>query len=74
MSDQTSPPTSHSPFPSSLIPHAYDALLIVSFGGPEGPDDVLPFLENVTRRDGTSLPSDCWRSPNITNGSAESVR
>ncbi len=26
-----------------------DALLIVSFGGPEGPDDVLPFLENVTR-------------------------
>jgi ferrochelatase len=28
---------------------AYDALLIVSFGGPEGPDDVLPFLENVTR-------------------------
>ena len=27
----------------------YDALLIVSFGGPEGPDDVVPFLENVTR-------------------------
>jgi ferrochelatase len=27
----------------------YDALLIVSFGGPEGPDDVLPFLENVLR-------------------------
>lgn len=26
----------------------YDALLIVSFGGPEGPDDVMPFLENVT--------------------------
>ena len=26
----------------------YDALLLVSFGGPEGPDDVLPFLENVT--------------------------
>jgi ferrochelatase len=26
-----------------------DALLIVSFGGPEGPDDVVPFLENVTR-------------------------
>ncbi|MEK6247204.1 MAG: ferrochelatase, partial [Planctomycetales bacterium] len=25
----------------------YDALLIVSFGGPEGPDDVMPFLENV---------------------------
>ncbi|WP_092534554.1 ferrochelatase [Amycolatopsis arida] len=28
---------------------AYDALLWLSFGGPEGPDDVLPFLENVTR-------------------------
>jgi protoporphyrin/coproporphyrin ferrochelatase len=28
---------------------AYDAFLLVSFGGPEGPDDVIPFLENVTR-------------------------
>ncbi|WP_327090907.1 ferrochelatase [Nonomuraea sp. NBC_01738] len=27
----------------------YDALLILSFGGPEGPDDVMPFLENVVR-------------------------
>jgi protoporphyrin/coproporphyrin ferrochelatase len=27
----------------------YDALLIVSFGGPEKPEDVMPFLENVTR-------------------------
>lgn len=27
----------------------YDAILVVSFGGPEGHDDVLPFLENVTR-------------------------
>ncbi len=27
----------------------YDALVLVSFGGPEGPDDVLPFLENVVR-------------------------
>jgi len=26
----------------------YDAVLIVSFGGPEGPDDVMPFLQNVT--------------------------
>ena len=26
-----------------------DALLVLSFGGPEGPDDVRPFLENVTR-------------------------
>jgi protoporphyrin/coproporphyrin ferrochelatase len=32
----------------------YDAFLLVSFGGPEGPDDVMPFLENVTR--GRSVP------------------
>jgi ferrochelatase len=29
-------------------PLPYDALLLVSFGGPEKPDDVLPFLRNVT--------------------------
>src|SRR5688572_18315340 len=28
---------------------SYDALLVLSFGGPEGMDDVIPFLENVTR-------------------------
>jgi len=27
----------------------YDALLLLSFGGPEGSEDVLPFLENVVR-------------------------
>jgi ferrochelatase len=27
----------------------FDAIFVVSFGGPEGPDDVMPFLENVTR-------------------------
>ncbi|HEX5045680.1 MAG TPA: ferrochelatase [Gammaproteobacteria bacterium] len=27
----------------------YDALLVVSFGGPEGPADVAPFLDNVFR-------------------------
>jgi ferrochelatase len=32
----------------------YDALLIVSFGGPEGIDDVMPFLENVLR--GRNVP------------------
>jgi len=34
----------------------YDALLYVSFGGPEGPDDVLPFLRNVTA--GRDIPDD----------------
>jgi ferrochelatase len=32
----------------------YDAILLVNFGGPEGPDDVMPFLENVTR--GRNIP------------------
>jgi len=32
----------------------YDGFLLVSFGGPEKPDDVLPFLENVTR--GRNVP------------------
>jgi protoporphyrin/coproporphyrin ferrochelatase len=32
----------------------YDALLIVSFGGPEGMEDVMPFLENVVR--GRNVP------------------
>src|ERR1700677_1355613 len=32
----------------------YDAILIVSFGGPESPDDVIPFLENVLR--GRNVP------------------
>ncbi len=31
------------------MPDSYDALLIVSFGGPERSEDVLPFLENVVR-------------------------
>lgn len=38
----------HSPIAS------YDAVLIVSFGGPEGPDEVMPFLENVLR--GRNVP------------------
>lgn len=32
----------------------YDALLVLSFGGPEGEDEVVPFLENVTR--GRGIP------------------
>lgn len=33
---------------------SYDAILIVSFGGPEGMADVMPFLQNVTR--GRNVP------------------
>lgn len=34
----------------------FDALLWLSFGGPEGPDDVMPFLRNVTR--GRGVPDE----------------
>ncbi|APU42604.1 ferrochelatase [Streptomyces sp. TN58] len=47
MSDQLPPPAGGPAAP-------YDALLLLSFGGPEGPDDVVPFLENVTR--GRGIP------------------
>jgi protoporphyrin/coproporphyrin ferrochelatase len=37
------------------LPHPdYQAVLLVAFGGPEGPDDVIPFLENVLR--GKNVP------------------
>jgi len=32
----------------------YDAILVVSFGGPESKEDVIPFLENVLR--GRNVP------------------
>jgi ferrochelatase len=38
--------------PSLVSP--FDALVLVSFGGPEKPEDVVPFLENVTR--GRGIP------------------
>ncbi|MEU4389522.1 ferrochelatase [Kribbella sp. NPDC023855] len=37
-------------------PTPYDAVLLLSFGGPEKPDDVLPFLQNVTR--GRGIPDE----------------
>ena len=37
-------------------PVAYDALLLTSFGGPEGQDDVIPFLRNVTN--GRGIPDE----------------
>lgn len=37
-------------------PFAYDAILLSGFGGPEGQDDVLPFLRNVTR--GRGIPDE----------------
>lgn len=36
--------------------HPYTAVLVASYGGPEGPDDVLPFLRNATR--GRGIPDE----------------
>jgi ferrochelatase len=40
--------------PAAAAP--YDALLLVSFGGPEKPEDVVPFLRNVTA--GRDIPDE----------------
>jgi ferrochelatase len=40
--------------PAQFSPLTYDALIVVSFGGPEGMNDVIPFLEIVLR--GRSVP------------------
>ena len=37
-----------------MTDETHDAVLVLGFGGPEGPEDVLPFLENVTR--GRNVP------------------
>jgi ferrochelatase len=41
-------------FTIDTLMNSFDALLVVSFGGPEKREDVLPFLENVLR--GKSVP------------------
>ena len=40
--------------PAPFDPAPFDAVLFLSFGGPDGPEDVMPFLENVTR--GRGIP------------------
>ncbi|GAA3948472.1 ferrochelatase [Microbacterium soli] len=39
-----------------LEPVAYDGILLAGFGGPEGQDEVIPFLRNVTR--GRGIPDE----------------
>ncbi|RAX44966.1 ferrochelatase [Arthrobacter sp. AQ5-06] len=39
-----------------MAPKNYDGVLLASFGGPEGQDDVIPFLRNVTR--GRGIPDE----------------
>lgn len=47
-------PLGAGPAQAVLGPASIDSVLLLSFGGPEGPDDVRPFLENVTR--GRDIP------------------
>lgn len=42
--------------PFVTTPVAYDGILLAGFGGPEGQDDVIPFLRNVTR--GRGIPDE----------------
>jgi len=42
--------------PHVTRPQDYDAVLLLGFGGPEGPDDVMPFLRNVTA--GRGIPDE----------------
>ncbi|MYB81229.1 MAG: ferrochelatase [Acidimicrobiales bacterium] len=44
------------PAQAALGPESIDSVLLQSFGGPEGPDDVMPFLQNVTR--GRDVPAE----------------
>ena len=39
-----------------MAPKHYDAILLASFGGPEGQEDVIPFLRNVTA--GRGIPDE----------------
>ncbi|WP_067199285.1 ferrochelatase [Microbacterium sp. XT11] len=49
-------PAAASGVPFVATPVAYDAILLAGFGGPEGQDDVIPFLRNVTR--GRGIPDE----------------
>src|ERR1700680_1505187 len=40
--------------PRSTVSMDYDAILVISFGGPESREEVIPFLENVLR--GKNVP------------------
>lgn len=62
---EDSPQTGEVPFatessasgpPYVTAPQEYDAILLAGFGGPEGQEDVIPFLRNVTR--GRGIPDE----------------
>lgn len=54
--DRTREPRSEDQKARPMSAMNYDAVLLAGFGGPEGPDDVMPFLRNVTR--GRGIPEE----------------
>ena len=54
--DPVTPSSSH-PLSPPGEQGAYDAFLLLSFGGAEKPDDVLPFLDNVHAHDTGTVSS-----------------
>ena len=50
----TSPRTEPTDRTAAQALDPYDAVLLLSFGGPDGPEDVMPFLRNVTA--GRNIP------------------
>src|SRR3954471_3524996 len=50
------PEASTTPDPTSSLLAPYDAVLLLSFGGPEAPEEVMPFLRRVTA--GRGIPDD----------------
>ena len=68
-------PVTHTPqgylvsMPDPMTDHPlrpYDAVLVQSFGGPEGPEQVMPFLENVTR--GSGIPPERLAAVALSGG------
>ena len=49
-----------------MLAPGYDALLVVSFGGPEAPDEVMPFLERVAA--GRNIPRERLRTEALRDG------
>ncbi len=49
-------PSGAEPAARTAEPAGYDAVLLVGFGGPDGPEDVMPFLRTVTR--GRGVPDE----------------
>lgn len=48
--------STHPPMETTLAPHHIDSVLLIGFGGPTKPEQIMPFLENVVR--GRNIPKE----------------